>query len=456
MSLNFKLPSQFDWVDLSNDEFNTALEATIKTEDNLFIQSRAGCGKSLIIKIACQMLKNVAVVAPTGSAAVQLQADGIPSGTLHSFFQLPPTTIIDQDVIFKPMYKKQRELIKKLDVIIMDEVSMISSHIFDTVIMKISHIRGGDLPRFILFGDVFQLPPVVNDRDDVVYDFYQKNYNGKIMFFNSGLYDDLNFKVLQMNHSFRQADPEFADNILKIGLGTATQETLDYFNQKVCSWPEYEKTHKRYMYLASTRKEVKSMNDIYLDWLKGDEVVFKTEKSPGFPDNIKDFDEDIVLKEGAQVIFTQNNKAQNHVNGTIGTITSLDNSGANVELEDGTNSRASYSKFEIYEPYVDSSTGLIKNRIKAWVWSIDCKVCKAMTINKSQGKTFDDAYIALGGWIQQGGLYVALSRLTSLNGLGLSRPIKMGDMIINNESKEFFEKLENEKKAKEAAETPKE
>lgn len=445
MNLSFKLPSQFDWVDLSNDEFNAALESTIKTNDNLFIQSRAGCGKSLIIKIACQMLKNVAVVAPTGSAAVQLQADGIPSGTLHSFFQLPPTTIIDQEAIFKQMFKKQRDLIKKLDVIIIDEVSMISSHMFDTIIMKLSHIRNGDLPRFILFGDVFQLPPVVNDRDDTVYDFYQKNYDGNIMFFNANLYDEMDFKVIQMNHSFRQSDPVFADNILKIGLGTATQETLDYFNQKVISWPEYEKNHKKYMYLASTRKEVGTMNDIYLKWVKGKEKTFKTQKSPGFPDNIKEFDEDITLKEGAQVIFTQNNRAAGHVNGSIGIITSLDDMGADVELEDGTHTRAQYSKFDIFEPYIDEATGLIKNRIKAWVWSIDCKICKAMTINKSQGKTFEDAYIALGGWIQQGGLYVALSRLTELDGLGLSRPIKMGDMIVNNESKEFFAKLEKQK-----------
>lgn len=445
MDLSFKLPSQFDWVDLSNDEFNAALEATITTKDNLFIQSRAGCGKSLIIKIACQMLKNVAVVAPTGSAAVQLQADGIPSGTLHSFFQLPPTTIIDQEAIFKQMFKKQRELIKKLDVIIIDEVSMISSHMFDTIMMKLSHIRNGNLPRFILFGDVFQLPPVVNDRDDTVYDFYQKNYNGNIMFFNANLYDDMDFRVIQMNHSFRQSDPIFADNILKIGLGTATQETLDYFNQKVISWQEYEKAHKKYMYLASTRKEVGTMNDIYLNWLKGKEKTFKTEKSPGFPDNIKEFDEDITLKEGAQVIFTQNNRAAGHVNGSIGIITSLDDMGADVELEDGSHTRAQYSKFDIFEPYIEESTGLIKNRIKAWVWSIDCKICKAMTINKSQGKTFEDAYIALGGWIQQGGLYVALSRLTELDGLGLSRPIKMGDMIVNNESKEFFAKLEKQK-----------
>lgn len=445
MNLSFKLPSQFDWVDLSNDEFNAALEATIKTNDNLFIQSRAGCGKSLIIKIACQMLKNVAVVAPTGSAAVQLQADGIPSGTLHSFFQLPPTTIIDQEAIFKQMFKKQRDLIKKLDVIIIDEVSMISSHMFDTIMMKLSHIRNGNLPRFILFGDVFQLPPVVNDRDDTVYDFYQKNYNGNIMFFNANLYEDMSFKVIQMNHSFRQSDPVFADNILKIGLGTATQETLDYFNQKVISWQEYEKTHKKYMYLASTRKEVGTMNDIYLNWLKGKEKTFKTQKSPGFPDNIKEFDEDITLKEGAQVIFTQNNRAAGHVNGSIGIITALDDMGADVELEDGSHTRAQYSKFDIFEPYIDEATGLIKNRIKAWVWSIDCKICKAMTINKSQGKTFEDAYIALGGWIQQGGLYVALSRLTELDGLGLSRPIKMGDMIVNNESKEFFAKLEKQK-----------
>lgn len=442
MNLSFKLPSQFDWVDLSNDEFNAALESTVSSNDNLFIQSRAGCGKSLIIKIACQMLKNVAVVAPTGSAAVQLQADGIPSGTLHSFFQLPPTPIIDQDVIFKPMFKKQKDLIKKLDVIIIDEVSMISSHMFDIIIMKLSHIRDGNLPRFILFGDVFQLPPVVNDRDDTVYDYYHEHYNGNIMFFNANLYDDMHFKVLQMNHSFRQSDPIFAENILKIGLGTATQETLDYFNQKVISWPEYEKSHKKYMYLASTRKEVGTMNNIYLNWLKGKEKTFETKKSPGFPDNIKEFDEDITLKEGAQVIFTQNNRSAGHVNGSIGIITHLDDCGADVELEDGSHTRASYSKFDIYEPYIDEKTGLIKNRIKAWVWSIDCKICKAMTINKSQGKTFEDAYIALGGWIQQGGLYVALSRLTELDGLGLSRPIKMGDMIVNNESKEFFEKLE--------------
>ena len=389
------------------------------------------------------MLKNVAVVTPTGSAAVQLQADGIPTGTLHSFFQLPPTSIIEQEAILKPMNKKHSDLIRKLDVIIIDEVSMISSHIFDTIMLKLMHIRG-DLPRFILFGDVFQLPPVVNDRDDVIYDFYQKTYNGNIMFFNSSIYPDLNFKVMQMYHSFRQSDPEFAENILKIGLGTATQETLDYFNQRVQSCQEFEKTHKKYMYLASTRKEVSTMNDFYLSWIKGDEKTFIPEKSASFPENIKEFDEPVVLKVGAQVMFTQNNRSAGYTNGTIGTVIALNDLGADIELLDGSVVHSTYSKFDFFESYVEDSTGLIKNRLKAWVWAIDCKICKAMTINKSQGKTFEEAYIALGGWIQQGGLYVALSRLTSLSGLGLSRPIKMSDMIINQESKEFFEKLEKE------------
>lgn len=429
-----ELPNGYDWVHLDNNQFNSTLESVIKDDDNLFIQAKAGCGKSLIIKIASLMLKNVVVLSTTGTTAIQLSSEGIAAKTIHSFFQFAPTSIIKDSDIYK-LYGSTREIIKKAEILIIDEVSMLNAQIFDSIIKKLEFIRKGTLPRLILFGDVLQLPPIINDFS--IMDFFNKNYNGNTMFFNSKFYKNLNFKIKTLDKSYRQSDPIFADMLYKISIGSFNQETLDYFNKKVMTLPEYEKYNKNYIYMSATNAVVNKINNNYINNLISDKSkVFKIEKSKNFPDKI--LQNEIMIKIGAQVMITKNNYEEGYSNGMIGNVIAInDDSTVSIKLETGKIVTVGISKYEIYDTYIED--GIIKNKIKSWAKQIDCKICKAMTIHKSQGKTFDNAYIALTNWTPPGLVYVGLSRLTTLNGLGLSRNLNFNDIKVFEEASKFLQ-----------------
>lgn len=436
MIQKYDLPKDYEWVNIDNIQFNQALDEVLNGDDNIFVQAKAGCGKSLIIKIASLKLDNLVVLSTTGTTAVQLSSDGVPAKTIHSFFQFGPTSIIEQKDQFK-LYGSARDVMKKAETIIIDEVSMLNAQIFDAMITKLKFIRKGTLPRLILFGDVLQLPPVI--EAGVIQNFFEENYHGNVMFFNSNAYKALNFRMMTLNKSYRQTDGTFADTIYQVGVGMVSQSTLDYFNQRVMSLPKYEVGRKHFIYMATTNAIVNRINREYIESFNSDKwKTFKIKKSKDFPKGI--LDDEILIKVGAQVMITRNDYDAGYSNGMVGIVSSIndDDDTVSVELENGKIVEVGISKYQTYETFIDSETKKIKSKPKAWAEQLDCKVCRAMTIHKSQGKTFDNAYIALTGWTPPGIIYVGLSRLTSLNGLGLSRPLRIDDIKVYKEAMDFL------------------
>lgn len=428
------LPKDFQWVDIENHDFHKALDEVLNGDGNLFIQAKAGCGKSLIIKIAAALKQNLVVLSTTGTTAIQLSSEGIPARTIHSFFQFRPSSIIDAADV-KKWWGETVKVAQKTETLIIDEVSMLNAQMFDAIITKLKmHREDGSLPRLILFGDVLQLPPVI--EKGLVTTFFNNTYGGKVMFFSSTSFQYLDFQIMTLNQSYRQVDEEFADNIYSVGLGSIDQAVLDYFNSRMMSLPKFEETHDKYIYMATTNSLVNKINKTYIDNLFSDKwFTYEARKSENFPPKL--IEDEIMIKQGAQVMITRNNYAAGYTNGMVGKCVDLDENNVVVETETGKIVTVGRSHYEISKPYLDENKR-IKFKVDSWAEQIDCKVCRAMTVHKSQGKTFDNAYLAPVGWTPPGIIYVGLSRLTSLNGLGISRPLTMEDVKVNQEAMDFL------------------
>jgi len=437
--MEIKLPKGFEWVDTSDPNFNRALVLGLNSDRNLFCQGRAGAGKSLLIKILSTAIKNTVVLSTTGITAVELSSDKIAAKTIHSFFNLPPFPIIrDEDIMM--MAHKSKAVLNKANLIIIDEVSMMSNNLFDKLCEKIiQHRDDKEIPRMILFGDVMQLPPVIQN-DPAVIQYYKDEYNGNVMFFNGEWFNRLDFKTVNLRKSYRQDDQDFADRLLEIGFKDHTNETLEFFNSRIMSLPQFERQHKQYIYMAPTNGVVNKMNDAYMKTLTGKSQLYKARMNKNYPKNKILFGEEVLIREGAQIMCLMNkydpNPENSYSNGMIGTVLDLNKDEVIMELPNGQKKKIGKTTTYIYE--TDVRNGRIEYNPIHWFEQIDCKICKAITVHKSQGKSFNTAYLSLQGWTPPGLTYVGLSRLRTLDGLGLSRQLKADDIQVNMESYEFL------------------
>jgi ATP-dependent DNA helicase PIF1 len=404
-----------------NDQFKFALEIMENTRKSIFITGRAGTGKSTLLNYFRLITrKKVAVLAPTGVAALNVKGQ-----TIHSFFRFKPN-------ITAKMVKKLRAndeentIYQKLDAIVVDEISMVRADLLDCV-DKFLRLNGPtpEIPfggiQMIFIGDLYQLPPVISAPEKAVFaSLYKTPY-----FYSSKSFEAMEMEFLELEKIYRQHDPRFINLLNSIRNRSIDQEGLAILNQRYR--PEFEpRPGDFYVYLTTTNEMASRMNTIQLEKLGAPLHIFVGKIEGDFGNEYLPTSIELQVKVGAQIMMLNNDSDGRWVNGTIGEISDIveDANGNRVivaELQDGPAEIVPYT-WEIYRYTIED--GSMQSEVIGTFTQYPLMLAWAITIHKSQGKTFDKVIIDIGrGTFAHGQMYVALSRCTTFNGIILKKPV---------------------------------
>ncbi len=405
-----------------NDRFVQALELMERSNRGVFITGRAGTGKSTLLSyFRNSTVKTIAVLAPTGVAALNVKGQ-----TIHSFFGF--RTNITLEKVRKLRYSNEDDNIyKKLDAIVIDEISMVRADLLDCV-DKFLRLNGPNSKRpfggiqMIFFGDLYQLPPVVTGTEKaVISELYETPY-----FYSADVFASLDMEFIELEKVYRQHEGQFLELLNSIRNNTVTGEGMELLNQRYL--PQFEPTPEDfYIYMTTTNKLAGEINSQRLEKLKGRASSFTAEIEGEFDSKSIPTAAVLQVKAGAQIMMVNNDSDGRWVNGSIGKVTGMtvDENGETIiiaELTDGTEVEISPYTWEIYKFYVEE--GLLQSETVGKFRQYPLILAWAVTIHKSQGKTFDRVIIDIGrGTFSYGQVYVALSRCTTLEGIVLKKPI---------------------------------
>ena len=425
---NSLLPDDF----ILSEEFESIVEQLENTKDHFYITGKAGSGKSTLLAYFRSVTqKNTAVLAPTGVAAIRVKGQ-----TIHSFFGFPPKVIQTRHI----KKVRQVELLQNLETLIIDEISMVRADIFDAIDYslrvhrkKLTQPFGG--VQVIVFGDLFQLPPVVNmDESSLLERIYP---NGQF-FFHSNIFQDAQFKTLELQSIYRQTDDHFIYLLNAVRDGSITHSQIDNLNDSLVENFEMDEGK---IILTTTNARASGINQNYLKQLSSEEFSYRAQATGQFYKELFPTDEVLKLKKGAQVIMIKNDPEKRWVNGSIGTIHHIAEKKIKVkinhkiyEVKKEKWDRIQYSYDDDQQEVLENVTGSFKQYPMRLAWAI--------TIHKSQGQTFEKVIIDMSqGSFAPGQLYVALSRCISLEGIELLRPLKKSDVIVNKQLIGFQDRL---------------
>lgn len=439
-------------LDTNNKEFQDALQLITHTRQSVFLTGKAGTGKSTFLKYICNHTKKKYVVlAPTGIAAIN--AGGV---TLHSFFKLPfrpmlpddPDLSLSHGRIFEffKYPKEKRKIIAEVDLIIIDEISMVRADIIDCV-DRILRVYSGNMrlpfggKQLLFVGDVFQLEPVVpSDQKEILSLFYASPF-----FFSARVFKDINLVPIELQKVYRQTDSVFINILDRIRNNAARKQELDTLNGRY--FPSFEPQNEdMYITLATRRDQVDFINEKKLAELPGEEYVSVGKIEGGFPESSLPTQLNLSIKEQAQVIFIDNDYERRWVNGTIGMVSGIDENGnVYVLLESGVEHLVEPTSWRNYKYKYNEKEKRIEEEIVGTFEQLPIRLAWAITVHKSQGLTFSRVVVDLTGGVFAGGqTYVALSRCTSLEGLVLKSKISSRDIFIRKEIVEFSQIFNNQ------------
>lgn len=439
-------------LDTNNKEFQDALQLITHTRQSVFLTGKAGTGKSTFLKYICNHTKKKYVVlAPTGIAAIN--AGGV---TLHSFFKLPfrpmlpddPDLSLSHGRIFEffKYPKEKRKIIAEVDLIIIDEISMVRADIIDCV-DRILRVYSGNMrlpfggKQLLFVGDVFQLEPVVpSDQKEILSLFYASPF-----FFSARVFKDINLVPIELQKVYRQTDSVFINILDRIRNNAARKQELDTLNGRY--FPSFEPQNEdMYITLATRRDQVDFINEKKLAELPGEEYVSVGKIEGDFPESSLPTQLNLSIKEQAQVIFIDNDYERRWVNGTIGMVSGIDEYGnVYVLLESGVEHLVEPTSWRNYKYKYNEKEKRIEEEIVGTFEQLPIRLAWAITVHKSQGLTFSRVVVDLTGGVFAGGqTYVALSRCTSLEGLVLKSKISSRDIFIRKEIVEFSQIFNNQ------------
>ena len=417
-------------------EQSAVFEAIEKTRENIFVTGRAGTGKSTLLNhLSWNTDKQVVICAPTGVAALNVGGQ-----TIHSLFRLPIGVIADHKI---EQTAELRKLLNTIDTLVIDEVSMVNADLVDAVDRSLRQARQKPGESFggvqvVLFGDPYQLAPVPGDADERAY--FTDQYRS-MWFFDAKVWDEADLRIFELTTIHRQHEGEFKYLLNGVRHGQVTAEMAGRLNSVGARPAPTDGA----ITLATRNDTVTRINALELGRLKGKAKTAQAEVSGDFAGRGFPADESLDLKVGARVMFLRNDTGngeggQRWVNGTVGTVTKI-SSTVFVEV-DGEEHEVQPAIWEKFKYTYSPATKQLRKDIVAEFTQFPLRLAWAVTIHKSQGKTYDRAIVDLGPRsFAPGQTYVALSRISTLDGLYMTRPLRPSDIIVDENVVRFMSRV---------------
>ena len=411
---------------------------------NIFITGKAGTGKSTLLQyFRDHTIKNVVILAPTGVAAVNIKGQ-----TIHSFFRFKPD-ITPEGVSAIKIRRTQKALYQKVDTIIIDEISMVRADLLDCIDAFLRlHGKNRIAPfggvQLVFIGDLYQLPPVVpRDEQDIFKNVYRSPY-----FFDSNIFRELNgneqhpkrFQIIELKKIYRQKEEDFIKLLGTIRNRTATEANLETLNKRYI--PDFTPDEDDfYIYLTTTNAVADRVNHQRLRELQREPYCYEGIVTGKFESKNLPTHQSLELKIGAQVMLLNNDPGGRWINGSIGKIVEIIKEGkiVTVELSDGQMVEVAPYQWEMFRFFFNEDTEALESESVGSFTQYPLRLAWAVTIHKSQGKTFGKVIVDIGaGAFAHGQTYVALSRCTNFAGLVLKRPILKRHILLDDDVVQFM------------------
>ena len=406
-------------------EYLAAIDHLGDADGHLFVTGRAGTGKSTLLRCLREMIDGeMVVVAPTGLAAVNVGGQ-----TIHSFFGLPPRLVRPDDI----RRSRNGALMRKLRFLVIDEVSMVRSDLMWAIDQSLRINRGRPREpfggvRLVMFGDLHQLPPVVQEAE--VASYLESEYGGPFFFSVASLREGAGTARLELDHVFRQKDEGLLAVLNKVRDGAADADDLAILNERVNPIRTLREGDP-YVILTPTNAAAQRINMSYLEALAGPLTAYEAGVTGEFGSGAHPTDQRLLLKAGAKVIMLRNDPDRRWVNGTVARISRLAEKQIWIEIG-GTEHEIEPVAWESRRYAYDQTAQKIVETVAGTFRQFPVRLAWALTIHRSQGLTLDPVYIDLGrGTFAHGQAYVALSRCRSLDGLALARPLRPLDILFD-------------------------
>ncbi|RIJ49579.1 helicase [Clavibacter lycopersici] len=398
------------------------------TRDHIFVTGRAGTGKStLLTHLSWNTEKQIVICAPTGVAALNVGGQ-----TIHSLFKLPIGVIADEEI---EQTGELRKLLNTIDTLVIDEVSMVNADLVDAIDRSLRQARHKkDVPfggvQVVLFGDPYQLAPVPGDGDERAY--FADRYRS-MWFFDAKVWEEAQLRIYELTEIHRQHEEAFKEMLNAVRHGRVTAEIAGVLNAAGARQAPTDGA----ITLATRNDTVNRINAEALKRLPGKSLTATADVTGDFGGRTYPADEKLDLKIGAQVMFLRNDADQRWVNGSVGVVTRID---TNVYVElDGVVHEVEPVTWEKHKYSYSPTTKQLRRDVVADFTQFPLRLAWAVTIHKSQGKTYERAIVDLGARVfSPGQTYVALSRITDIDGLFLTRPLRPGDIIVDENVRRFM------------------